>query len=73
MLLIHGLKDRTVEPGNASRLADRIRRAGGEVQVITYPDRAHVGVVLSLAASFLLVLTLGTGAGCVAGHPITTG
>jgi acetyl esterase/lipase len=52
MLLIHGLKDRTVDPSNATRLAEKIRRAGGEVRVITYARRAHVGVVLSLAASF---------------------
>ena len=52
MLLIHGLKDTTVEPGNADRLAAKIRSAGGSVKQITYPKRAHVGVVLSLAWSF---------------------
>jgi acetyl esterase/lipase len=52
MLLIHGLKDEIVQPGNATRLADRIRERGGEAPVITYPDRAHVGVVLSLAWPF---------------------
>jgi acetyl esterase/lipase len=52
MLLIQGLKDRTVDPSNALQLAQRISAAGGKVRLITYPDRAHVGVVLSLAASF---------------------
>lgn len=52
MLLVHGLKDKTVGAGNAVRLAERIRAAGGEVRTVFYPDRAHVGVVLSLAAPF---------------------
>ena len=52
MLLVHGLKDKTVDPINATRLAARIEQAGGKVRLILYPDRAHVGVVLSLAASF---------------------
>ena len=52
MLLVHGLKDKTVDVSNATRLAERIREAGGEVSVVTYPDRAHVGVVLALAWPF---------------------
>ncbi len=52
MLLIHGLKDQTVGADNAVRLAERIREKGGEVRYIAYPDRAHVGVVLSLAWPF---------------------
>ncbi len=52
LLLVHGLRDETVEPGNATRLAEAIRSAGGEVEVVTYPDRGHAGVVLSLAWGF---------------------
>ncbi len=52
MLLIHGLRDQTVEPGNASRLAARIRAAGGEVECIAYPRRAHAAVVMAFAWPF---------------------
>ena len=49
MLLLQGLKDTTVNPDNATHLAAAIRSAGGTVDVIRYPDRAHRGVVLALA------------------------
>jgi acetyl esterase/lipase len=52
MLLVHGLDDRTVDPGNAQRLADRIRQAGGSVKYIAYPGKGHATVVLSLAWPF---------------------
>ena len=52
MLLIHGLKDETVKPENAVKLAKRIEERGGEVTSVYYPSRAHVGVVLSLAWPF---------------------
>ena len=52
MLLIQGLEDTTVNPDNATHLAAAIGAAGGRVTVIRYPDRAHVGVVLSLAFPF---------------------
>ncbi len=52
MLLLQGLEDTTVNPDNATHLAAAIRAAGGQVQVIRYPDRAHVGVVLALAWPF---------------------
>jgi acetyl esterase/lipase len=52
MLLLQGLQDQTVEPANATALAARIRKQGGEVLYIAYPNRAHVGAVLALAAPF---------------------
>jgi acetyl esterase/lipase len=52
MLLVQGSQDKTVNPQNAYRLAERIRQTGGSVQLIIYPKRAHVGVVLSLAFTF---------------------
>lgn len=52
MLLIHGLKDDVVLPSNTTSLASRLRAAGSDVRVITYPDRGHVGVALALAWPF---------------------
>jgi acetyl esterase/lipase len=52
MLLVQGLRDPTVDPVNATRLAQRIRDAGGQVKLITYPERGHPDIVLSLASSF---------------------
>jgi acetyl esterase/lipase len=52
ILLLQGLQDQTVEPGNAPRLGARIKRDGGKVKFIGYPNLAHVGVALALAAPF---------------------
>jgi acetyl esterase/lipase len=52
MLLIHGLQDDVVKPSNTSSLASRLRAAGSDVRVITYPSRGHVGVALALAWPF---------------------
>ena len=52
MFLGQGGKDTTVNPNNATKLADRIRYQGGEVQVVIYPQRAHSTIVLSLATYF---------------------
>jgi acetyl esterase/lipase len=52
MLLVHGGIDKTVSADNARRLGESIRQSGGDVTTVIYPDRAHVGIVLSLAWSF---------------------
>ena len=52
MLLVQGDLDTTVDPANATHLAAAIRAAGGTVEVKRYPNRAHVGIVLSLAFPF---------------------
>jgi acetyl esterase/lipase len=52
MLLLHGLKDQTVNPDNSAKLAARITAAGGEVRYIAYPHADHVAVVLALAFPF---------------------
>jgi acetyl esterase/lipase len=52
MLLLQGLKDKTVEPQNADHLAARIRSADGTVQVIEYPNLTHTQAVLALAWPF---------------------
>jgi len=41
MLLAAGLRDTVVDPGNATRLAARIREKGGEAEVILYPKLDH--------------------------------
>ncbi len=52
ILLLQGLKDPEVNPANATELAALIRKKGGQVEFIAYPNRAHVGVVLALAYPF---------------------
>jgi len=52
MLLVQGLRDKTVAPENAVDLAARIREAGGEVEYITYPKRGHAAVVVALARPY---------------------
>ena len=52
MLLVQGLRDPTVDPANATRLATKIRDAGGQVKLITYPNRGHPDIVMSLATPF---------------------
>ena len=52
MLLLTGLSDETVQPRNTFSLAEKIRAAGGDVRVIVYPKRGHVGIVLALAWPF---------------------
>ena len=52
MLLLQGGQDHTVDPANAVRLADRIHQFNGEVKVIFYPSRGHVGLVQALAFPF---------------------
>lgn len=49
LLLLHGVKDRTVAVGNSVRLAARIRERGGCARVITYQGLDHIGIVLALA------------------------
>jgi acetyl esterase/lipase len=50
--LATGTDDKTVQPGNSTRLAAAIGAAGGEVVTRSYPNIGHVGIVLALAAPF---------------------
>lgn len=52
MLLLHGAKDTTVGPHNSADMAAALSRAGARVRHVVYPDTAHVGIVLALAAPF---------------------
>lgn len=45
MLLLYGQEDETVKPYNHERLANRIRDKGGRVDVITYPELGHIGII----------------------------
>lgn len=51
-LLMHGLRDETVELINAAELAARLRKMSNEARLIAYPRRTHIGLLLSLAAPF---------------------
>ncbi len=50
LLLLTGADDTTVYPANSTRLAERVREAGGQAQVTIYPGIGHIGLVGSLAA-----------------------
>jgi acetyl esterase/lipase len=52
MLLIQGAQDTTVEPGNATRLAEKIRDLGGQAQLIIFQHLGHSALALALAAPF---------------------
>ncbi len=49
MLLVHGARDRTVLPQNSSRLAARLRAAGGIAEERVYPMIGHKLLVAALA------------------------
>jgi acetyl esterase/lipase len=52
MLLLHGADDGTVLPVNSQAFAERVNAAGGEADVIAYPDTGHIGIILALAKPF---------------------
>jgi acetyl esterase/lipase len=52
MLLINGAEDQVVSPSNATRLAQRIRAAGGDARALIYCHLGHVGVPMALAWPF---------------------
>ena len=52
LLLLTGTDDHQVKPRNTQALADRVRAAGGQVQVITYPGLGHIGLITALAPAF---------------------
>ena len=49
MLLVSGRDDLVVSPGNAERLAAKIRDRGGTVEERYYEDTGHIALVASLA------------------------
>jgi acetyl esterase/lipase len=52
MLLLTGDRDDTVDPGNARRLAARLRAVGSEVETRTYANIGHIFLAGVLAAPF---------------------
>jgi acetyl esterase/lipase len=48
-LLLTGGKDRIVEPGNAARFALRLRAAGNDATVVTYPRLGHLLIIAAFA------------------------
>jgi acetyl esterase/lipase len=56
LLLLTGDDDKTVNPGNSTRLAARARKRGGKVRVVTYPNVGHERIVAVLATPFAWLL-----------------
>jgi acetyl esterase/lipase len=48
-LLVTGDDDTMVDPGNATRLAARLRAAGDDAMVVTYPHVGHITAVAAIA------------------------
>ncbi len=44
-MLVAGIKDETVDPGNTARLSARLRANGGDVTEIEYPSIGHVTII----------------------------
>jgi acetyl esterase/lipase len=49
MLLVSGSADAVVDPGNADRMAARLKAQDSEAKVVHYPGVGHIGIILSLA------------------------
>ena len=49
LLLMHGRTDKVVDPGNAERLAARVREKGGRVEVVMFPRLSHPLLLAALA------------------------
>ena len=47
LLLLHGMKDKTVLPGNSTGLAERIRKFGGHACAKLYPNLTHISIVVA--------------------------
>ena len=55
LLLLHGARDKTVDPANSVRLATRIRNRGGCSRVVIYKGLDHVGIVIALTLPALQI------------------
>lgn len=58
MLLVAGTDDQTVDPGNTTRMAAKLKANGSEVETKFYPGIGHIGIILSLAPGFRSKTTL---------------
>jgi predicted esterase len=52
MLLLHGGQDIVVRPGNSTRLAAAITRAGGDARVEQFDSLGHIGIASAIAPLF---------------------
>lgn len=52
MLLLHGLNDTTVKPGNSIRMAQRARELGGQAKIKLYKAVDHSDILISLSSTF---------------------
>ena len=52
MLLMHGKDDDSVQVGNTTRVAKRVRQVGGDVKTKIYDDVNHVDILISLSSTF---------------------
>lgn len=50
LLLLHGEDDETVRVRNTVNLAAAVKRAGGSVEAVIYPEMSHAWIVATLAA-----------------------
>jgi acetyl esterase/lipase len=59
LLLITDSGDKTVDPGNTTRMAERVRERGGQVEAVTYPGLSHALILGAMAGplSFLAPVT----------------
>jgi acetyl esterase/lipase len=55
-LLLAGNKDAIVDPGNSTRLAERLRAAGNDATEVVYPRVGHFFIVATLAPIFRLFI-----------------
>lgn len=55
-LLLTGNKDNIVDPGNSTRLAERLRAAGNDATTVVYPRVGHFIIVFALAPIFRLFI-----------------
>jgi acetyl esterase/lipase len=46
---MHGRTDKVVDPGNAERLATRVREKGGQVEVVMFSKLSHPRILAALA------------------------
>jgi acetyl esterase/lipase len=51
-LLLHGVRDTTVDPRNSQGLQARLVRAGADARVRIYPEVGHVGILTAIARPF---------------------
>ena len=52
MLLLHGLDDTIVKPGNSTRMAKRVKQFGDQAEAKLYKDVDHSDILISLSSTF---------------------